>query len=252
MVASDRMITGPDVEFEQDLRKFEHLSTHCLALTAGNALVHKDLLSIAGNRIRQAAMPTIGEVVRIVKEEYSRLRLARAEELFLTPIGLDVQAFLQNQARMNQDVVLRLQHQLENAGLELFLLLAGWDSTGAHIHLVADPGTSECFDALGFCAIGTGERHADLSFIINRYSASMPLHKVLFLTYEAKRNAEIAPGVGARFTDMAVINSNGVYFLRPEELSELSSIYDIKRQMNDSNQPLVEKRIDELVIRHEG
>jgi ATP-dependent protease HslVU (ClpYQ) peptidase subunit len=38
VIASDRMLTGGDVEFEQDIRKFERITDGCIALSAGSAL----------------------------------------------------------------------------------------------------------------------------------------------------------------------------------------------------------------------
>lgn len=42
------------------------------------------------------------------------------------------------------------------------------------------------------------------------------------MSYEAKKNAEVAPGVGSK-TDVAIISSNGVIFLNDTDKGELES-----------------------------
>jgi len=205
VVVADRMLTAEDIEFEQDTCKILELSTQCVALTAGSALAHVDLLREAVPDIRARATPSISEITDVVKQHFADLRKRRAEERLSKPIGMTIEDFLAHQGELNPDVVLRLNRQLELAELDLEVLVAGVDEEGAHIHWVFDPGSSECFDSVGFCALGSGERHAETSFIRNRYSLALPLRRALYFAYEAKRESEVAPGVGKDFTDVAII-----------------------------------------------
>jgi len=61
-----------------------------------------------------------------------------------------------------------------------------------------------CEDQTAFVAIGSGGRHAESQFMLAKYSGGVPNAEALLLAYSAKRNAEIAPGVGAE-TDIFVI-----------------------------------------------
>ncbi len=51
---------------------------------------------------------------------------------------------------------------------------------------------------VGFAAIGTGGRHAELTLIQNEFRPTVNLSEAVFLTYLAKKNAEHAPGVGKK------------------------------------------------------
>lgn len=52
-----------------------------------------------------------------------------------------------------------------------------------------------------------------------------PLTEALYLTYEAKKNAEIAPGVG-RGTDMGIIRESSFEELDEVILKKLNDIYE--------------------------
>lgn len=183
---ADRMITAGDTEFEQEaFSKISKLTENCLAITAGSALAHTELFNITRTKFTGTPTPPVSQVVQEIKDNYVKLRTARAEERYFKPLGLTVADFLQNQRSLDSTLVLRLSHQLDEAtyggdgGLDI--LIAGVDTTGAHIHYVHDPGSSESFDAIGYCCIGSGERHAESSLISDGYSSVHPLKKALYL-----------------------------------------------------------------------
>lgn len=100
----------------------------------------------------------------------------------------------------------------------LTILLSGADESGAHIYRIEDPGTSECFDSsIGFNAIGIGQDHAVLSLIGNKYTIKMDLNEATYLAYEAKRKAEIAPGVGKE-TDISIIKNENIEQVSKEKI----------------------------------
>lgn len=226
VVASDRMVSGGDVEFEQDTQKIDQLAGHCVALTAGSALEHVDLLRSCSMTVQDRTAPRIYDIAEVVKKSFVELRQKRAEEQFFHPIGLDIQTFLQTQTRLSPDIVLRLTKTLEVAELDLEMIVAGVDYSGGHIYLINDPGYAQCIDAIGFCCIGSGEHHATMTFIRSAYSIQTPLHQAIYLTYQAKRDAEVAPGVGENFTDLAYIKDDRINFINDSMLKELAKIYD--------------------------
>lgn len=186
VVASDRMVTGVDVEFEQDNLKIDSLTNLCVALTAGSAIEHVDLLRECRSIAQQTTAPAIFDVAEIVKERFVTLRRKRAEELYFSPLGLDIESFFEDQSSLSPDLVLRLVRTLEVEELNLEMLVAGTDNSGGHIYLVHDPGVASCMDALGFCCIGSGEHHATMTFVRTGYSVRTPLHRALYLAYQAK------------------------------------------------------------------
>ena len=230
VVASDRMVTGVDVEFEQDNLKIDSLTNLCVALTAGSAIEHVDLLRECRSIAQQTTAPAIFDVAEIVKERFVTLRRKRAEELYFSPLGLDIESFFEDQSSLSPDLVLRLVRTLEVEELNLEMVVAGTDNSGGHIYLVHDPGVASCMDALGFCCIGSGEHHATMTFVRTGYSVRTPLHRALYLAYQAKRDAEVAPGVGERFTDLAYINNNELRYSSAELLNGFRAVYDNSRE----------------------
>lgn len=113
------------------------------------------------------------------------------------------------------------------------ILVAGVDSTGGHLHTVVDPGVSQCFDALGYCGIGSGSPHATLSFIHGGFTIEKSVNEAVFMIFEAKRIAESAPGVGQQ-TDMVIIGEKIVH-LTEEDLENLKTISDRKIEFDLRN-----------------
>lgn len=226
IAVADRMITGPDIEFEHDTCKLEPLPGNCVGLTAGSALAHTELFKAVVEDMSGRSAPLVDEVTKAVKKAFGTIRRREIDETVLGPLGLNMESFMGLQRQLDADLVMRLARQIEMHSLDLDILVIGADRHGAHIHYISNPGTSECYNALGFCAIGSGERHAESTLILRNYSPQMPVGKALYLAYEAKRSAEVAPGVG-KFTDIAILHGGGVRWLEPERVRELDKMYEM-------------------------
>lgn len=248
IVASDRMMTAGDltVAFEHDIPKITKLSENCVALTAGPALVHTDLFRNVKKKIHAGATPPISEILDHVKEEYLSIRNSQIEERYFRVRGFSIDWFKKNQRMLSAEIALRLDRILETHEFGLHILIVGVDES-AHIYCVYPPCCSECFDGLGYCSIGTGERHADSTFIAYRYTPSVPVNIALYITYEAKKKSEIAVGVGEH-TDMAIISENGTQFIKKETLEKLEEIFQKKTQATTLMNEEINKMIMELPI----
>ena len=80
----------------------------------------------------------------------------------------------------------------------------------------------------------------------------MPFRKVAFLVYQAKKEAEIAPGVGTTYTDVGIIGKSGTTFLGTEALQSLDSLY---RDVDAEHQNLLtafKEKIDSLPFDEKG
>lgn len=246
---ADRMITAGDTEFEQEaFSKIEKLTQNCVAVTAGSALAHTELFRITKARFSGTPAPPIYDIVQSIKESYVKLRTMRAEERYFKPLGLTIPYFLQNQRTLDSTLVLRLSRQLEEASYGLMLVVAGVDIGGAHIHCIMDPGTSECFDAIGYCSIGSGERHADSALITNDYNVSLSLKKALYLVYEAKKKAELAPGVGRAYTDINIITPSGIKDVSADQIVALGKEYEIYKAKEAECRQGMEDLIKDLPV----
>jgi hypothetical protein len=107
-------------------------------------------------------------------------------------------------------------------------LIAGVDSTGGHIFRVFYAGVGggdwlEWCDRLGYRAIGGGWSHATVSLALEKQHRGLSVAETAFNAYCAKRNAEIAPGVG-RQTDLSIIENGKLAKLGDEQLEGLEAL----------------------------
>jgi hypothetical protein len=228
IVISDRMITaGPplNIKFEPKIKKSGELSPACMALTSGSALAHMDLFRNVKERLSKAKDLTITEIAECMKEEFGNQRIKRAEEIHLKPRGLDIQSFYANLARFPSEFFLTIDNNIQNQRYELDIIISGIDRNGdAHIYSVVDPGVSECFDSIGFNAIGSGTPHAISTFTYHLYTPDFPLERALYIALVAKKNAERAPGVGDQ-TDIFIITNDGIRELSENQVVALETLY---------------------------
>ena len=223
----DRMLTTADLSlaFEHETPKIEGLTSNCVALTAGSALIHEPIFREVKKRFREQPKPSITRIVDSLVEEYQKLRFKRLEQSIFRRYGLTIQEFYNIQGRLHDGVVMRLTEEMRKYTLDLHILVVGVDSEGAHLYHIHNPGIAEPFNALGFCCIGTGQRHADTTFAYRRYSPSLPLKKALLIAYEAKKKAEMAGGVG-KMTDIVILDENGWHFLSEDSKDMLEKVYN--------------------------
>jgi len=248
IVVSDRMITAADTEFEQEMPKIEKLTECCAAVSAGTALARTEIFDSVIDEISKITSPKIAEVTECVKSHFVKLRIRRAEEESFKPLGITVEEFLKRQKDFDDSIVMRLTRSLEQARLHLRIIIVGVDKAGAHIYYIRDPGTSEVFDSIGYCAIGSGDRHAEGSLIDNDYTTSWPLKRALYFVYEAKRRAEKAPGVGQKFTDIVTVSEGRWNMLTERELKQLNTIFQKKNELQVDVQKSLESLINGLAV----
>lgn len=216
VVAADRMFTSPppvNIEFESDESKIERFLDGILVLPSGNTAIVTEILEAAKEAMsgKPASVSEVGELIRI---GYAEVRAQKAEENVAIPMvgadflrarerGASLPSYLSDQAGIYQGIV--AQSFQFNLGTEL--LLAGIDREGARIAAITHPGSLFWLDKLGYGATGSGAIHAVSTLNLCSQTRSHDLLATLYAVYSAKRAAEVAPGVGASFTDLAVLTS---------------------------------------------
>lgn len=245
IVASDRMITAtyPPIEFEHGTLKLEIICPTCIVLTAGDALAHADICRVVKAKVGALTRPRATAITEEIRKTYVAQRQKTISERFLEPRGWTLEDFYEKHARaINPDLFLTIDHEIASYDYGLQIIVAGVDPEEAHIYGIRHPGEVDCYDSLGYHAIGIGALHAVSSLIANGYNPTVSRKMAVYLVYEAKRNAENAPGVG-RYTDMAIIQESGYRVLSSDDVSVLENIYNSRRI------PLTEefeKTIDDL------
>ena len=246
VIACDRMVTvGDIIEFEHDVTKFESLTDTCVVMTSGSTTLQNDVIKQALMNIKSIKKPSFQQVTESVKEAYVAIRTKRAEELYLKPINMSYSSFFEYQKNLVPEIVFQTTDAIKKAELGVEFILCGFDDNGGHIHYLVDPGTSECYDAVGFWAIGTGSLNAISLFTSHSYAPNFSIGKSIYLAYLAKKEAERAPGVGNQ-TDIAVLTENGMKHLDDKIIKGLSAIQEKYKKIGNEEYEEVEKIVHGL------
>jgi len=228
VLVTDSMITnvGLSIEFEHPTKKMTTLSQCCAAMTAGDALADTELFNMVHQEIHNLKSPLTAEVVEKIKDCYQKIRDREIREQILNPRGIkDIGEFYQMQKHLLPDLAFTIQAQIEQYDYGLEIIVAGTDGTKASIYGIENPGTSSCFNAVGFHAIGSGLPHALNTLISRECYPGISLEEAVLVAYEAKKMAERAPGVGTRITNLCIVYEKEIIELEREQIERLDGIY---------------------------
>ena len=231
VAASDRMVSAPflTLEFDHPDAKIDQLSRTCVGLTAGDALVATDLFTGFEGMVSQLQDPGVLLIAEHVKQRFVEVRQKLIDERVFRPRGISFVDFYSKGlvSALPPDLAMILDNQAQEGQLQASVIVAGVDGSGSHIHGIEDPGTSSCFDRLGYHAIGSGYRHALLYLATTQQHWSSSVNQTVHNVYEAKKQAELAQGVG-NTTEMRVITERGVRALTQSDLNALEELHELR------------------------
>ncbi len=237
VLASDSMLTNAalSIQFEHPTKKMTRLAESSVALTAGDALAHTELFDMVQVEIAGLKAPTVIAMVDKIKTCYQFIREREIAETILIPRGFRSFAdFYRGHSILNPEIVFMIQSEIDRYDYGLHILVAGMSEGIAHIYGISDPGASNCFDAIGFNAIGSGLPHAINTLIARGCNQGVSLEECLLIVYEAKKMAEKAPGVGANITDICIMNPQGIADFPRDKVELLDEVYGkwVRREPN--------------------
>lgn len=250
VVASDRMLSAHflSLEFDHPDSKIEQLGPSCMGLSAGDALPAGELFAASRALTAQLQDPAIVSIAESIRESYVQRRAQRIEEMYFRPRGLTLEAFYQ-QGMMRQfpaEVSVSLDERVQNFNFGVEIIVAGVDHTGAHIFGITNPGQSAPYERIGYHAIGSGMSHAILSLVSAGQYWRKSVEETVFNVYRAKRQAELAPGVGSSI-EMRIITKERVVALTDEDFEKLSNMLEALLVPQEEQHA---KRIHELSFRN--
>ena len=243
---TDRMLSSADMTltFERDEPKIEIITNKIAVLTAGT-LDEPDL--IRDVRAKAKGKEHMREVAELFKEAYQELRIKHIEDEILNPLaGLkSFGEYHEKQRTLHDALVMDLNDRIRKYNVGLSLLLLGIDEQGGHIAHVDNPGIWRGLDNVGFLCLGMGDRHADNVFAWYKHTTSVPLNDAIYITFEAKKKAEAAGGVG-QATDMITIDKDGIKMVEQQTIATLGEIYNERETTRERRG--FDKRITELKV----
>lgn len=248
VACSDRMLTSYDatLAFEHDEPKIIKLFDNCLTLTAGPATIHQPIFQAVQSEIREAK-PNISEIAEKIKEKYQECRRSLMSDIVFSRRGLTIDYFYDNQRTIHESTIMELNEEMDEWDLGLEIIVVGVDrSSDSHVYQILNPGFAIPHNPLGFCCIGTGKRHADVTFAYRRFTPSFSLKRAVYVAFEAKKRAEMAGGVGS-VTDIAIISDpeREPEFLESETIEQLEKIYE---EMERTRGREIDDAVSELSI----
>lgn len=231
LTASDRMITGGDIQYEPRQMKMCRLTPSSVLLVAGPYQINSEAINKTTRDIVANPVGTLEEIAEIYGSNLRKIRMRRAEQTYLAPWGLNLQSFLDRQGQLTPDFSSALIRELDSFPVQdCEAILAGFDSTGIQLCHIDSLGRVSFHNDIGFLAIGSGATHAKSLFMQLGYTNNWIYSHSLLATYAAKKKAEIAPGVGAE-TDMHFIDERAVGNIVPAFYAETQRLYrELKQQ----------------------
>jgi len=222
--ASDCMLTFENVEFETNRSKIFNLNKRTFILFAGHVTDHTTIWRNAFQGKNTDTMTT-ADIAENYAQAFQSLRMKQAEAAILKPQGLTFKTYISQQRKLSDYVANEYRRQLEENSLKLEVIIAGLDSTGAHIFTIQDPGLAECHDDISFCAVGIGASQSREHFMFSSYTKETTFADCMYLTYVAKRRGQFAPGVG-QATIMAAITANGADMIDNRYVDFVKTTYE--------------------------
>jgi 20S proteasome alpha/beta subunit len=225
IAASDRQITAGDVEYEPNQQKIAPITPRAIILIAGNYSVHSEAIMRTHKQINDNKDVLPENIALVYGQSIQAIKRRQAEDLYLSPLGLNTDSFLARQREFSADFVERITTQIQSyEGEDARALIVAGDGQNVHIYTVDKTGMISCLDDVGFAAIGAGAWHANSRFMQFSYNNKIVLAPAAAAVFAAKKAAEVAPGVGTS-TDLYIVFKDSVEPIRKDLLDRLHELY---------------------------
>ncbi len=259
---ADKMISTVTMAFEPKgiTKKMFCLAEGIFAFNAGHIALQAEIMEAlqAGYNNEKSKgrtdKYTVREMVNLYVDCYNKIKRFRIKNAVYAPWKLDEDSFLARQKEFSDVFVRDLMDQVARFQMEeIATIFAGVDaSTGnvePHIYTVKCGGygeiSIECFDSVGYAAIGSGAFHVESYFMFSKFTRHFSMPKVMALCYFAKRRSELAPNVGKE-TDMVLIGPTLGFNKNLENVLDykmLSKMYD---DINDNEKTVTDAAFNKI------
>ncbi len=160
VIAADKMVTfGAPMNLLTEpptFKKITKLHAHCALIFSGSVPDGEERVAAALHQAGSMAKSPIEKIAGLVKSAYVNLKKKRVEETILGPmLSADFHQFqtLVSQSSSSQ-ILQQVLAVVMQHNMQLELIVAGTDDSGAHLFIVSHPGLVAPADTMGFAAIG--------------------------------------------------------------------------------------------------
>jgi hypothetical protein len=213
--------------------------------------------------MRSVDINEVEKAAQLYSDNIILFRNKHAEQLYLSPFGLNLESFRLEQQKMSPKLVSDIVDRIGSLKMGVDTIITGIDpNSDPRIFLVG--GVNEfneedfypiCCDRRGFLAVGIGDRQFESLFMSSGYGTTWGMLETMFLMYSAKRHAQSSPGIGD-LTDMFIIeppiegHGEGGFHLLSEDVIERMRYYynDFEKSMDRKRTNIIRKINDDINI----
>ncbi len=223
--ATDHMISLPLGEFEYSVEKFKKVNKNTITMLAGDPTIF--------NTVIKDIKPedTFDTIEQKIYQNMKKVKKTQIENILFEKFQIsyeDIKEIL-TLPEINETAE-NLLSNLNEFSLASVILLIGFNNSKAQISEINEMQSINVTDTINFDAIGTGGTQAINTLLFQRHSRNDSLKTTLYNVYKAKRNSEVAQGVGSE-TDIFILTNEGImYKVSESQIKELDRIY--KEEMN--------------------
>ena len=194
-------------------------------MAAGNSTEINALRNLYGIHIRRVDAIDEANIVSVMQAPLHVRKRQKIEQLIQGRVGISYDDFLQfGREKFSETVFRGVSAAIDRMTLDAELILVGFIDKSPWLLSGAGDGTIEIHE--NFASIGEGKYLAQSSLTQRNCNDTMKLPEMVYLVYEAKRNAETVASVGS-FTTLQVQDANGLHkYINSEGKKWLSGHYD--------------------------
>lgn len=229
VIAADKMVTfGAPMNLLMEpptFQKITKVNDRCALIFSGSVPDGEEIVAATLHHAGSLGRSPTEKVATIVKTAYVSLKKKRVEETILGPLlSADFGQFQTLVAQSPSSQILQqVLGLISQHNMQLDVLVAGTDDSGAHLFIASHPGLVAPADTIGFAAIGSGGLHAAIRLSLAQHTKTATLADAVYGVYEAKKASEVAPGVG-KLTDMAFIKDGHIRYADARLFTTLEGI----------------------------
>lgn len=249
LVASDRMITTGNVQYEPNQSKFSRIADNAIILISGDYSIHSEALKDTHAQLKGDQTRAPKDIAIIYGRAIQAIKRRQAEDIYLAPLGLNTDSFLGQQKEFSIELtnaIIQNLQSFEGEEVDAIVIgssiLSGGPNAVTQIHLVDTKGRVSCEDDVGFAAIGIGAWHARSRLMQAGYTSNFSFAQSLAAIYGAKKSSEISPGVGV-YTDFQLVLRDAIIPLWPHVADKLRDLY---LDFEDKRRVLVTDAVNQL------
>jgi 20S proteasome alpha/beta subunit len=235
VAATDHMITMGNLgQFEHTISKYKEINKDVIAMLSGIPLLFDDLVRMPDGT------PSYSEIKAQIKKNFKSKRNEIFQDHVLDLYGITWEKFIESATQaFPNPLIEEMMKTNTKFKLKSSILLAGFDGNKAILSEISER-TYADFRDMNFHAIGSGSIQAVNTLMFQKHDKNDSLSATIYDVYKAKRNAEVAQGVGKETELIVLTKGKGCKTLTGESFKALKDIYDEEVKVG-RNHPTLKK-----------